>query len=243
MLIADERLQNAKEKIKKKEGIGTLGEKTLHFVIKNYYEDDETKQEIKINQYYADIFNGQEIIEIQTRQFNRLREKLKTFLPLYPVYIIYPIINDKYVYWISPLTGEVTGGRKSPKKLILTEVFYELYKIKQDLNNPNLHLKLLVMDIEEYKYLDGWDKNKKRGATRFERIPLKIIDEICIDNIEDYKKLMPTLPMIFTSNDYAKAANVNIRYARIAINVLTYLGILEIVGKEKKKYIYKIKKS
>ena len=62
--------------------IGTLSEKTLHAFLKNYYEPDIDKQEIPIDRYVADIFTGQEIIEIQTAQFNSMRDKLNCFVPL-----------------------------------------------------------------------------------------------------------------------------------------------------------------
>ena len=65
--------------------IGTLSEKTVHAVVKNYYEPDEDKQEIPIEGMYADIFTGNEIIEIQTRSFDQVRKKLDRFLPEYHV--------------------------------------------------------------------------------------------------------------------------------------------------------------
>ena len=62
-------------------GIGTLSEKTVHAILKNYYEPDEDRQEIPIEKYVADIYANGEIIEIQTRQFNKMRNKLTAFLP------------------------------------------------------------------------------------------------------------------------------------------------------------------
>ena len=74
----------AKEKIIGKshndKGIGTLSEKTLHAVLKMYYEPDEDNHEVAIDGYYADIYNEHGIIEIQTRQLNKLRDKLSVFL-------------------------------------------------------------------------------------------------------------------------------------------------------------------
>ena len=46
-----------------KNGIGTYGEKTLHAVMKKYIEPDESKHEIKIGKFVADIVNGEEITE------------------------------------------------------------------------------------------------------------------------------------------------------------------------------------
>ena len=87
-----EAFEAAKKKIigvdRQRMGIGTLSEKTVHAILKNYYEPGEDKQEIPIENYVADIYADGEIIEIQTRQFNRMRDKLKAFLPLYPVTIV-----------------------------------------------------------------------------------------------------------------------------------------------------------
>ena len=77
-------------------GIGTLSEKTLHAVLKNYYEPDEDKHEVAIDGYYADIFNDSGIIEIQTRQLNKLRDKLTVFLEEYHVTVVYPCAYNKW---------------------------------------------------------------------------------------------------------------------------------------------------
>ena len=103
------RFEEAKKKIigidRQRLGIGTYGEKTVHAIFKNLYEPDEDKQEIPIDRYVADIYNGQEIIEIQTRQFNRMRDKLAAFLPLYPVTIVYPIPRESGLYGLMKRVG------------------------------------------------------------------------------------------------------------------------------------------
>lgn len=77
------RFEQAKAKIigkdRQRMGIGTYSEKTVHAIFKNYYEPDEEKQEIPIDRYIADIFTGEEIIEIQTRSFDRMRDKPEGF--------------------------------------------------------------------------------------------------------------------------------------------------------------------
>ena len=156
-----------KERVR--ESIGTLSEKTVHAVLKNYYEPDEQYQEVAIDGLFADIFNGREIIEIQTRSFDKVRKKLDRFLPLHPVTVVLPIADTKWIYWINPETGECSEKRKSPKKGNPYNAFYELYKIKSYLKNPNLTIKFIFMDMEEYKLLNGWSRDKKRGSTRYDR--------------------------------------------------------------------------
>ena len=68
-------------------GIGTLKEKTLHAVLKNFYEPDISCHEIKIGRFVADILHENQVVEIQTRNFNSMRKKLDNFLKLYTVTI------------------------------------------------------------------------------------------------------------------------------------------------------------
>ena len=99
-----------------KSGIGTYKEKTLHAILKDYYAPDKTMQEIPINGFVADIFTGNEIIEIQTGNFDKMRSKLDKLLPDYPITIVYPIPGIKYLLWIDEETGECSKPRKSTVK-------------------------------------------------------------------------------------------------------------------------------
>ena len=237
--------EEAKKKIigvdRQRIGIGTLSEKTVHAILKNYYEPDEDHQEIPIENYVADIYRDEEIIEIQTRQFNRMRDKLNTFLSLYPVTIIYPIPRQKWLIWIDEESGELSQKRKSPSRGTPYIAFEELYKIKMYLKDPNLRIKLVMMDIEEYKMLNGWSKDKMKGSTRYDRIPLEIVEEIDIKCREDYMQLVPyELPAEFTSKEFASSAHINISLAQTALNILYHVGILTRIGKRGNQYLYTV---
>ena len=56
--------RQARESLRGQNGIGTLGEKTLHAALKAYYEPDAESHEIKIGRYIADIVGENGIIEI-----------------------------------------------------------------------------------------------------------------------------------------------------------------------------------
>lgn len=221
-------------------GIGTLSEKTIHSVLKNYIEPDSSFHEIKTGRYVADIRNSCGIYEIQTRQFNKLRNKLEAFLPEYSVTVVYPIPHIKYLRWIDTDTGEISPARKSPKTGVFQSVFYELYKIKPYLTHPNFHLLLMLIDLEEYRFLNGYSKDRKKGSTRSDRIPTALYACEAIMSISDYQKLIPDmLPETFTVKDYAKACHVNLTAAQPAVNVLTHIGVLEHIGKSGRAYLYK----
>lgn len=227
---------------KSKNTIGTLSEKTLHAVLKRYFDDDENNHEIKVGSYVADISGKNGIIEIQTRNFDKIRKKLEKFLEVSKVTVVYPIASTKWLIWIDEDTGEITKKRKSPKTGTPYEIFYELYKIKPFLTNPNLQFCIVLIDIEEYRLLNGWSKDRKKGSTRHERIPIDIIDEIYIENVEQYDKFLPAdLPVQFTTKDYKNATPLNQRNAQTALNILFHIGAINRVGKKGNQYLYEIK--
>lgn len=221
-------------------GIGTLAEKTVHSVLKSYYSPDTLNHEVKIGGFVADICTGNEILEIQTRNFDKLRRKLTAYLELSPVTIVYPIHNIKYLRWVNPQTGEISPPRKSPKKGSPYSIFPELYRIKDYLLHPNLKLKIVMLDLEEYRFLDGWSQDKKKGSSRCDRIPTELINEITIDNLTSYQLLIPeALSTNFTSREYKSASGLSLKQAQTALLVLYYVGAVERIGKKGNTYIYK----
>ena len=237
------RFEQAKEKIIGKDRqrlqIGTLSEKTVHAVVKHYYEPDEDKQEIPIEGLYADIFTGNEIIEIQTRSFDQVRKKLDRFLPEYPVTVVLPIPDTKWLIWIDEETGELTNPRKSPKKGSEYAAFKELYKIKPYLKKEGLTIVLLFLDMEEYRLLNGWSKDKKKGSSRYDGIPLRITREVRFERPSDYQILIPdSLEDEFTCAEFAKAVKINNRQANLVLNILFYLDVVKRTGKRGRAFVY-----
>lgn len=245
-MIDKDRFEQAKHKIigaeRQRYGIGTLSEKTVHAVLKNYYEPNDDYHEVPVEGYVADIYKDGEIIEIQTGQFNRMRDKLKAFLPLYPVTIVYPIPREKWIIWVDEESGELSEKRKSPKKGSPYLLFKEIYKIKMFLNDKNLRIKSVLIDMEEYKLLNGWSKDKKKGSTKFDRIPIDICEEYELECAKDYMQFVPCdLEEEFTSKEYAKAAHIPVQLSQIVLNILFYLEIVERVDKRGNAIIYRVK--
>ena len=228
-------------RIKGESGIGTLSEKALHAALKAYYEPDAESREITLGGFVADIVGEDGIIEIQTRGFERLRDKLTAFLEAARVTVVYPIVQKRWLCWVNPETGEVEPKKKSPKKEIPFDVFPELYKIKKHMLHPNFTLRLAVLESTDYKYLDGYGEKKKIRATRGERIPDALLDEITLRTPADYLALIPELPEPFTTKDLAKAVKRRISAAQAAVNVLYTVGAIDRVGKEKNAYLYRKK--
>lgn len=223
-------------------GVGTLSEKYLHALLKNYYEPDRTFHEVKVDRFTADICKENEIIEIQTRQLNRLREKLEAYMLLgYNVKVVYPIPRNRWLVWVNNETGETTKRRKSPRVGSFFSSFFELYKIKYFLDWDKLTVELLLFDAEEYRNLDGYGKSKKYRSTRLEMMPLEFVDSLTLSSLADYLTFVPeSLPPIFKSSDYAKTMKTDLSYANTALNILSYLGAIEKCGKDGRAYLYRV---
>jgi len=218
--------------------IGELAEKTVHAVLKDYYDPLKNHQEVRVGRYYADICSDDRIIEIQTANFDKLRGKLTAFLPDYEVTVVYPIPHTKWMIWVDEDTGELSKRRKSPLTGSPYTAFRELYKIKPFLNNPHLRVRLVLFDTEEYRLLNGWSRDRKRGSTRFDRLPTGLYDEIVLERPEDYLQFVPLELEMFTSAEFGKAAGLTGRSAGLVLHILHEVGVVERVGKRGNSFLY-----
>ena len=237
-LLACDKIVGNKRDLK---GIGTLGEKTMHAVLKEYYQPYSESQEVKVGNYVDDIVSENGIIEIQTRSFYKLIKKLDCFLEFCDVTVVTALPAIKYISWLDPETGKCSNRRKSPYKASIYDAVNEMYSIKYTLDNPRMHIRILLLEVEDIRYLNGWSKNKKRGSSRCDRIPIDIIDEIEFNCVHDYRQFIPkNLPEHFTSKDFADCAGIYRNVAQTTLNILSYLGIVEKTGKTGKAYLYKV---
>lgn len=219
-------------------GIGTLSEKTMHAVLKLYFEPHSDNQEIKLGSYVADIVGENGIIEIQTRNFSSLRPKLKALLEVAPVTVVYPIPAIKWISWIDQDTQEVSKRHKSPQKGAPCQAFYELYFIRDMLQNERLRVILLMLEVDEYRNLNGWSKDKKRGSSRCDRIPLDILDEMEL-GCGGYGALLPDgLPEQFTLKAFKEVTKLSQLAATRGIAVLKAAGVIEQCGKDGRAFLY-----
>ncbi|MBR6769685.1 MAG: hypothetical protein IKM28_00295 [Lachnospiraceae bacterium] len=229
--------------LEEKQGIGTLREKTLHAVLKHYYAPDTALHEIPIGNYIADIYTGTEIIEIQNGNFYKIRKKLKSFLAHYSVTLVYPMPHIKWLIWMDEETGELSKRRKSPVTGNVYKAFGELYRIKEFLNEENLHFRFPLVDIEEYRLLNGWSRDRKKGSCRYDRIPVALFDEVVIEDRKDYLSFLPDgLTEEFTSADLAKTAGISRKAAGLTLHILAYVGVVVKTGKRGRSYTYNKRK-
>lgn len=232
------------------EGIGTQSEKLVHACLKYYFEPDETCHEVRVRgvradgtnwSHVSDIFQKERghIYEIQTRGFEKLRTKLEDFLELYTVTVVYPIARVKYISWVDPSTGEVSEPHRSPRTGRSSDMLPEIYALPKVQMHPNLEFLAVLLDLKEYRILDGWSKDKKRGSHRMEREPVSIADLTLIKSKDDYLSLIPgDLPDPFFRQELIKALKLGGRKGSGAVAALERAGAIEHIGTIDRKYIY-----
>ena len=111
--------------------------------------------------------------------------------------------------------------------------------IKTLLNNDKLQITVLVLEIDEYRI----SSNNRKKYICYDRIPRKLIKEINLQTKEDYLNLLPLyLNEKFTSKELSQITKTNVKYVNKMLNVLKYLNVVEVVGKNGRKLLYSVKK-
>lgn len=222
-------------------GIGTYTEGETHAELKARFEPDPAYQEVRCCGYIADIMRDGKIIEIQTRGFYSMKDKLTAFLNEYDVTVVYPIIRNKALIWVDPLTGEASKPRISSKHGRPSDLLGELNGVADFLGNEKFHTRVVLCDSVEYRLLNGWSKDRKKGSSRQKLLPLVFAEEYSFGSPGDYRSLVPdSLPDPFTRKDLSKALRLTGRGLYSAYRVLLRLGFIEEAGKKGRTVLYKV---
>ena len=221
-------------------GIGTLAEKTMHGILKLYFEPDDSYHEIECLGSVADILRDGYVTEIQTGSLFPLLPKLKRLLPHYRIRVVHPLLTEKYIRYLDRETGEITPPRKSPAVEKIFDLAFDLFRLSEVICNENLTLTLVSLRCEEIRVKDGRRTRRGVRSSLFERIPTALLSEESLATPDDYlRALLPeSLFDGFTVKDYLRSIGSRSRYAQYALRLLISLGLLERerIGRS---YVYK----
>ena len=225
-------------------GIGSLGEKTLHLTLKYFYAPDPAEHERPVRGYVADVFGEQGIVEVQTAHVERLADKLAAFLPVSEVRVVCPIPVKKWLIWLDPVSGTMSERKRSPGVERVLAAVGELYGLRGLLLHPALTVEIACLEVEEYRLLDGYGTDRKKRATRYEKIPLSLRELIPLRTPADYAALLPEgLPETFTVKEFAAKAHLRGRDAGKALHVLADVGVVRRAGQSGRAFLYTLVKN
>jgi hypothetical protein len=215
-----------------------MNECSLHSEIKKVYSLSGDKFEFKLGNYIVDILRGNLVIEVQTKNFSALKEKLQVLTENHQVRLVYPLTEKK---WITHITKDhiVLNTRKSPRKGRLTDLFCELVMIPHMIGEENFSLEVLFIDEEEIRCDDGKGSWRRKGVSVKERKLLKVNDRILFQTKADFLKILPEgLNEVFNNRELAKLAKVSVRTAQQITYCLRKGGIIRLAGKNKRELLH-----
>ncbi len=233
--------------------IGTLREKRLHAAIKRYICPDESCHECPVGELIlnvdagkeqkkrrmvADILCKDEIVEVQTGGFFPLRDKVAWYLAHTPyrVTVVHPVAAVKYLSWIDPASGDILSRTRSPKRGRVKDIARELYWLSEFIGDPRFSVRILLLELEEYRMADGWGRDKKRGSSRYERFPTALLGDVTLASPADFalyflptqltEKNIEGRSSPFTAADYARATGIRGKATYSMLRILMRLGFV-----------------
>ncbi len=222
------------------DGIGSLNESTLHAAIKEYYARDSDRFEVSVDGHIIDIARGPLLIEIQTSNFTALRRKLSNLTDRHKIHLLYPIPARKWIVRVSE-SGDILGRRKSPRRGKLIDLFDELLHIPELVNHPNFSLEVLMLTMDEIRCDDGKGSWRRKGVSIKDRRLAEVVESVKFNRIQDFLRFIPDeLNLPFTNKDFSRAAGVSVYQARRITYTMRRMGLLKVVGKEKRSLLYEV---
>ena len=210
-------------------GINTYAEKRLHRVLKCYYEPDVTRHEQKVGRYFADVLRENEIVEIQTASLHPLKTKIAYYLreTPYQITVVHPVFTKRWIRWLDPDDGSVSAPRRSPKKENAITAAADLVYLCDHLTEPRLRFRFPLLEVEDYRLLNGRSADRKHHSSRYERFPMALLDELTVECPAEYGKLFPAdLPQTFTGAEFMRLTRIDSRRAYAALKVFCAVGLL-----------------
>jgi hypothetical protein len=211
-----------------------MNEHSLHAEIKNWYSVPGDHLETKVDGFIIDIVRGSLLIEVQTRNFFAIKEKLISLLDNHRVRLIHPIPERKHLVQIDT-SGEIIRRRKSPRKGKLVDLFSELVSIPTFIRKDNFAIEVLMIEEEETRCNDGKGSWRRRGMSIRDKRLLGVTERVLFRNAEDFLRFVPAdLCGWFTNKKLARKSGISIALARKITYCLRKMGAIIEIGKNGK---------
>lgn len=216
-----------------------MQETLLHAALKDYYTLPGSAQEVLVDGYWIDVVQNGLLIEIQTRNFAAIRDKLSALIEHHRVRLVYPIAREKWIVHL-PARGELPiSRRKSPRQGRLEDVFFELVRIPYLLQHPNFSLDVLIIREDEIRCADGLGSWRRKGVSITNRCLLEVLECHQFALPADLRSLLPSdLATPFTNHQLAKRLSISVKLASRMSYCFRNLGLLQITGKQNRSYLY-----
>lgn len=219
-------------------GIGTLQERSLHAALKELYDGPNTQSEVEVDGYVIDVVQNDLLIEIQTRNFSAIKNKLAKLMKKHRVRLVHPIAKEKIIIQ-QDTKGNILGKRRSPKKGTIANIFEELVRIPTFLISDNFELEVILTREEEIRIKDGTGSWRRRGWSICDHNLVEVIDRRLFQKPGDMLSLIPeTIIEPFTTRSLSERIAISQPLAQKMTYCMRKMEIVKRVGKEGNAYLY-----
>jgi len=238
--------REAQKKVKKSKGtrvpnnrIGTLGEKSLHSALKDWYAQRGDHIESEVDGFHIDIIRHNLLVEIQTANFSSLKRKLTRLTEKHLLRLVYPIAREKWIVRLAADGKTQLGRRKSPKRGHIFQLFQELVSIPDLIMNPNFSLEVLLIQEEEIRCEDGMGSWRRKGLSIADRCLIEVLSKHLFTDPPDFLSLIPPdLKEPYSTKELAESIDQPRWIAQKMAYCLRSMRVLEIVGKNGNSLLY-----
>lgn len=217
-----------------------MTEQSLHEQLKEYYAMETGEVETPLGDYRVDVIRDDLLIEIQTRSFSSIRDKLGKLVKDHRVRLVHPVPYQKWVIRLDKNENRVSR-RKSPKRGRVEEVFRELVYMPKLLSDDNFELEVALVNMEEFLIDDGKGSWRRRRWSIHDKKMINLHEKHLYQAPQDFLKLLPeSLPIEFTTRMLAKESKLRINLAQKMVYCLRNMGVIEQKGKKGRAYLYSV---
>lgn len=196
------------------------------------------KTEYKLDGYIIDIVKRSGLVEIQTKNFLKIKPKLKKLLTKYKIKLVHDIPIIKWIIKIDE-NGIVLSKRKSNKKGNIFHIFDELIYIIDMISNPNFTLEIVMSEEEEIRCDDGKGSWRRKGISIIDRKLVKIYERIKMNKVEDYLNILPeNINEPFSTKDIARELKISIYLSRKILYFFKKIKLITCSGKKGNLLLY-----
>jgi hypothetical protein len=214
--------------------IGILNESPLHQALKAHYSLVDSRQEVAVGSFVADVLHADErIFEIQTSGFSGLRRKLEMVLEQHRVVLVHPIAHVRYIVKLAEDPDQEATRRRSPKRGAVAHVVGELVSIPHLLDHPNFELEVVLIEEEEVRRFEPGRSRRRHGWRTVQRRLSAVLETHRFGSSRDlFGLLHEPLPEVFNTADLALSMGQPRWLAQKLAYCLREAGQIEICGKQ-----------
>ena len=216
-------------------------ENSLHEGVKRWYAEPGDLIEEKVEGYIVDVVRGDQLIEIQTRNFSAIKKKIAKLIRHHRVRLVHPVSERKWIVRIGA-DGEMISRRRSPRRGRIEDVFLELVYMPDLIQEPNFSLEVLLVNSEEVLIDDGRGSWRRKGWSIHDRRLLKVLESHVFTEPRDLLELLPeSLRTEFTTRQLSETLKIRRNITQKMVYTLRHMGAIEAVGKRGRAPIYRVR--